>query len=112
MANVLVTSALLSCGPVPPHGPITVTSTAALTVNGNPVLVKADFERAVLKCGVQPPSKQCTKLLPFTAGVSTVLKVGGQPVVLASARADTDATATNSGAFTVMSPGQTILDSK
>ncbi|ATL67470.1 hypothetical protein [Nocardia terpenica] len=112
MAKVLVASARLSCGPVPPHGPITVTATAALTVDGNPVLVVADFARAVLACGVQPPSKPCTKLLPFTAGVSTVLTVGGQPVVLASAVAQTDATAANGGAFTVTAPGQTILDSK
>lgn len=109
MAKVLVTSSTLTCG----HAPLTVSSSAVLKVNGSPVLVVGDFAAAKLTCTtVTSAGGPCKQLLAFTAGVSTVLKVGGQAVVLASAAALTDASAANGGTFTVGAAGQTILDSK
>lgn len=109
MAKVLTTASQLTCK----HLPITVSSSAVLKVGGNPVLLKADFDSATFKCTtVTAAGGPCKKLAPFTAGISTVLKVGGKPVVLADAKALTDATAANGGEFTVVDPGQTILDAK
>ncbi|WP_378729861.1 hypothetical protein [Nocardia brasiliensis] len=109
MAKVLVTNSQLTCT----HAPLIVRSSAALTVNGNPVLLVTDFPAATFACTtVTPAGGPCKKLLPFTAGVSTVLKVGGQPVVLATAAALTDASAANAGKFTVVDAAQTILDAK
>ncbi|WP_433634297.1 hypothetical protein [Nocardia sp. CA-120079] len=113
MAKVLVTSAQLSCGPMPPHNVLTMNSSAILTVRGVAVLLAPGYRDAQLTCAIPPEGGgPCTKLLAFSAGVSTVLKVGGQPVVLETAAASTDATATNGGKFTVITPGQTILDAK
>ncbi|MFI6041865.1 hypothetical protein ACIA8C_09535 [Nocardia sp. NPDC051321] len=104
MAQVLTTDAVLNCG----HGKIAVSSSAALHVSGNPVLLQGDFATAKFACANSTPPGPCNAFAAFTAGVSTVLKVNGQPVMLASAKA----LIAPKGDLVVTSPGQTILDAK
>ncbi|MGW4848075.1 hypothetical protein [Nocardia brasiliensis] len=113
MAKVLVTTANLRCGAAPPHQPLTMSSSAILTVRGARVLLASDYRNATLDCKVPVEAGgPCKQLLSFTAGLSTVLKVNGTAVVLATAAAPTDASAANGGKFTVVDPGQAILDAK
>lgn len=109
MAIALTTSSVLTCG----HSPIKVSSNSVLKVNGSPVLLQTDFTSAVFQCTTTTATGgPCKKCAPFTAGVSTVLKVGGESVVLTDAKALTDASAANGGKFTVVDAAQTILDAK
>ncbi|RDI68164.1 hypothetical protein [Nocardia pseudobrasiliensis] len=106
MAQVLVVGAVMTCS----HAPIHVTGSTVLKVAGQPVLVESDFTTAVFDCAAPSPGP-CKKLGPITAGLSTVLRVGGKAVVLSSAVAVTLGSGT-SGKLTVTDPGQTILDAK
>ncbi|MFI6166355.1 hypothetical protein ACIBCN_06160 [Nocardia sp. NPDC051052] len=109
MSIALTTSSVLTCG----HASIKVRSSSVLKVNGSPVLLQSDFTSAVFQCTTTTPTGgPCKKLAPFTAGVSKVLTVGGEAVVLADAEALTDASAANGGKFTVVDAAQTILDAK
>jgi hypothetical protein len=78
-----------------------------LKVNGKPVLLKADLEKAIIAgCTLSP--KPCAKVDKITAGASTVLKVNGEPVMVAVLVGTTD----QKEPLLLISPGQTALDSK
>ncbi|MFF0492151.1 hypothetical protein ACFYTQ_24235 [Nocardia sp. NPDC004068] len=101
MAPVLVVGAVLSCG----HGPITVKSNAILTVAGQPVLLADDARsQAAFKCSLSTP---CTAFGPFE-GLSTVLTVRGQRVLLTTTTAKT----LPNGSLIITAPGQTVLVAK
>jgi hypothetical protein len=89
MAVVLTATAVLVC----PHGgPLTVrASQRRFTVDGQPVLVRADLLTAVIAC--PNPGPKCTSVLSIDAGLATSLSVGGQPVALRTARGSTNAAA-------------------
>lgn len=85
-SHVLTADSIIHC----PHSPgkLALTGiTHKLTVQGKPVLVKAD----ILATSVQgcpnptsspPPSHTCTKINSVSSGEATKLKVGGVPVML------------------------------
>jgi len=104
MAAVLVDGVEIQCL----HGgkaKITPSQTA-LKVGGKAAILKTDLEKALITgCGLTP--KPCAKMDTITAGVSTVLKVNGTPVMLASVQGKTD-----QEPILLLSNGQTVLDSK
>lgn len=88
MAAVLTAASTLVC----PHGfPMNVTpSRRLLTVDGEAVLVKADLLAATFKCAASSPNVPCKKVVSVTGGLSTTLRVGGDPVALAEATGNSD----------------------
>lgn len=92
MAGVLTTASTVLCDLAAPSshgGQVTVASTAKLTVNGNPVLVKNSVASKAVPPGAckTPPSnssKPCTSVTSVASGESAKLKTGGNPVLLDS----------------------------
>ena len=79
-------------------------SRRALTVGGAAVLVRGDLlAGAFLGCQLQPVP--CAQITVITAGVSTTLTLGGQPVMLATAQGST-----NVGQWLAIDAGQTQLE--
>lgn len=102
MPAVLTEASLLKCV----HGGIfTVTpSQKQLLVGEKGVLVAKDLENfEFLTCPLQPT--RCTKTTNADAGVSTTLRVGDQPVLLATAGGLTD-----QGTWSVVEAGQKTLE--
>jgi hypothetical protein len=108
MPAVLTTASVLLC----PHlAPLVIrASQRLLTVDGQPVLLRADILAAsVPTCtNTGGPRKPCTAVT-VTAGVSRTLSVGGEPVVLANASGFTDA-APGPVSWRVSSVNQTKLE--
>src|SRR5258706_7303975 len=83
MANVLTTGSLINCLHT---GTATLTSSAKLTVSGNPVLLQSQVTGFSITGCTQVGSglTPCKSILTVTAGVSTKLTVGGDAVLLDS----------------------------
>ncbi|MFG1792615.1 hypothetical protein [Nocardia sp. NPDC049149] len=109
MEDVLTTEAKLLCGALATgHALIGVKSTAALTVNGKPVLVKSSFRSPDFPCANQGSAGGKCSTFSLTAGTSTVLKVNNEPVVLATIAA----TIGPAGTLIKVDAGQSILHVK
>jgi hypothetical protein len=112
MPAVLTTSSKLVCA----HGGelVVQASTAALSAAGSPVLVRADLLAAtVSRCpntNATAGQKPCLKVTSVLAGASTALTVGGQPVMLETARGLTDAAPPLPVMWQVGSAGQSVLE--
>ncbi|MCC5858922.1 MAG: hypothetical protein JJT90_12250 [Ectothiorhodospiraceae bacterium] len=84
MAKVLTTAGTVICG----HGGnATLSSSAKLTVDGDPVLLQSDFSSWPFDAGcAQKDSSssqvQCATITGITGGASTKLTVGGVAVLL------------------------------
>ncbi len=115
MALILTTASRLGC----PHGG-TVQLTAGrtgLTVDGKPVLAKADVVgKAITGCSTvtssTPPTKQCLTVTSVIAGESLLLSVGGMKVLTADALGLTDGLVGGPVQWTVTSAGHTKLESR
>ncbi|MET7479562.1 hypothetical protein ABZT17_35085 [Streptomyces sp. NPDC005648] len=102
MAAVLTAAATLQC----PHGAplLVVPGGRLLTVDGHPVLTRADLLGATVPaCPSTPP---CGQVASVDAGLATTLRVGGEPVALETARGSTLA----ASPWQVVSAGQTTLE--
>lgn len=105
MPAVLTTASTLLC----PHGGQIVAepSQTLLTVDGRPVLLRADLLGPVLiGCPLKPPATPCVKILSITDGVATTLRVGTEPAVLETARGATNV----QPGWLVSAAGQTKLE--
>jgi hypothetical protein len=88
MSNVLTTSSTVSCGH--PPGAASTVSAAKLAVAGSPVLLATSIMgKGVSSCFTQlasdntgPIAKPCAAVIEVSAGSSTKLTCGGQPVML------------------------------
>lgn len=94
MAGVLTVGSDVTCGH---QGTVTVTSSAKLSVSGNPVLLKAGIaNQPVTGCAIVPtvaPAPISTKCLLVTSvdgGEATKLTAGGSPVVLETLKGETN----------------------
>jgi len=102
MPAVLTEKSALECEH---RGAITVTpGQDVLKVGTDRVLVATDLQTALINCP-QPPATRCTFVVGIAKGVSTRLKAGGQPVLLAGANG-----ATNAGTWRATEARQTILE--
>ena len=100
MPLVLTMPDTVRCGhTLPPKlGIVTTSSAAKLKVNGNAVLLMDSIaSKSVADCATVaasdvsgPTAKPCTAVSAVTAGQSLKLKVGGQPVMLATLKGSTD----------------------
>jgi hypothetical protein len=114
MPTVLTTASTLRCA----HGGELViqASTNALVVGGSPVLVQADLLVATVSPGTCTNTntnlgqKPCLKVTSIITGASTVLTVGGQPVMLETARGLTDASPPLPVLCQVSMAGQSVLE--
>jgi hypothetical protein len=86
MAAVLTGASTLVC----PHGfPMVATpGQRLLTVDGQAVLVESDLLAATFSCSAG--SAKCTKVDRITGGLSTTLRVGDEPVALATVTGTSD----------------------
>jgi hypothetical protein len=101
MAAVLTAASVLTCSH---QGPLTVRpSQRLLTVDGQPVLVRADMFLAQIACPLT--AGRCLTVTSIDAGLSRTLRVGTEPVLLATARGLTSP----SGTWGVFSAGQLKL---
>jgi hypothetical protein len=102
MAAVLTAASTLQCL----HGaPLVISpSQDRLTVDGRSVLVRADLRAATIPTCPATPTP-CGNVASITAGLSTALRVGDEPVALQTAQGTT-AVAT----WRVVSAGQTKLE--
>jgi hypothetical protein len=82
-----------------------------LTVEGRPVLVRADPEgRPITACpNVGPTIKPCTNTLRVQSGYSSWVRVGGRPVVLDTVTGLTDGTPPGVVEYRVSAPGQALV---
>jgi len=102
MPAVLTEKSALECGH---KGAITVTpGQDVLKVGEDRVLILTDLRTALISCP-QPPATRCTVIAGITQGVSTRLKAGGQPVLLADANGTT-----NASTWRATDARQTILE--
>lgn len=111
MPAVLTTASTLQCV----HGG-TITanaSSSALTVGGSPVLVQADLASATIagctNTNASAGQVPCVAITSVAAGVSTTLKVAGQPAMLATARGLTNGSPQLPVMWQVISAGQSLL---
>jgi hypothetical protein len=103
MPQVLTAGATVLCvhgGPVtlPPGRP-------TVTAGGANVLAYGDLEGMPVACPLKPPLVPCVAVVSTLAGFSTVLTVGGAPVLLTTATG-----ATNAGTWSVAAPGQVTVE--
>jgi hypothetical protein len=95
MPNVLTMASTVTCGHA---GKVTVASTAKLTVNGSPLLLKSSIAgKPVATCATPPAAdasgptaKPCTLVATVSLGEAMKLTVGGQPVMLDTLKGETD----------------------
>jgi hypothetical protein len=107
MPAVLTTASKLVC----PHGfdMLATPGAAMLTVDGNPVLVRADLLTATFACAASGPGiKPCTKVASIDAGLSGTLRIRDEPAALATALGTTDGNPPTP--WRVTSAGQTKLE--
>ncbi|MFP2913092.1 hypothetical protein ACLESD_50430 [Pyxidicoccus sp. 3LFB2] len=82
-----------------------------VTVEGRPVLVRADPEgRPIAGCpNIGPTIKPCTLTLAVKQGYSTLVTIDGRPVCLDSLTGLTDGTPPGMVKYKVNAPGQTLV---
>lgn len=82
-----------------------------LTVEGRPVLVRADPEgRPIASCpNIGPTIKPCTNTLAVKQGYSTFIRVDSKPVCLDTVTGLTDGTPPGVVEYKVNAPGQTFV---
>ena len=112
MPAVLTTASKLVCAH---SGELVVqASTSALSAGGSPVLVQADLLAATVSgctnVNANLGQKPCLKVTSIIAGASAVLAVGGQPVMLETAKGLTDAVPPLPVLWQVGSAGQMVLE--
>src|SRR4051812_16396711 len=96
MPSVLTTGSTVLCGPNTGGyhgGRVATTSSAKLTVNGAPVLLRSGIGPTlsfVCKTPSSTSTKPCTSVTAITQGDATKLTVGGAPVMLDSLAGKTD----------------------
>jgi hypothetical protein len=96
MPSVLTTLSNVTCGH--PPGLAQVQSQAKLAVGGGPVLLEAGIRsQRITACGtpLSTNSIPCQLVSSVTAGLSTKLRAGGQPVVLQTLKGTTNGTVGN-----------------
>ena len=83
-----------------------------VTVQGRPVLVRADPEgRPIAGCpNIGPTIKPCTLTLAVQKGYSDFIRINGQPVCLDSVTGLTDGTPPGVVKCKVNVPGQTLVE--
>ncbi|MFP2934312.1 hypothetical protein ACLESO_56175 [Pyxidicoccus sp. 3LG] len=88
-----------------------VNSQSWVTVEGRPVLVRADPEgRPIAGCpNIGPTIKPCTSTLAVQQGYSTLVTIDGKPVVLDSLSGLTDGTPPGTVKYKANAPGQTLV---
>ncbi|WP_020671287.1 hypothetical protein [Amycolatopsis nigrescens] len=101
MAAVLTEASVVKCV----HGgAVKVTATGtSLTVHGQAVLLPSDLLIGVIDC--PNASAPCATITGITKGLSAKLRLGGQPVLLATAEGTT-----NSGTWRVADANQAKLE--
>ena len=110
MAFVLTTASQLIC----PHSGTLVLTAARrlLTVDGQPVIVESDLRAATFTPGscknVGGNLTPCTNISSVTAGLSSMLSVGGEAVTLDTVQGLTNSTPP--APFQVVTAGQTKLE--
>lgn len=84
-----------------------------VTVETIPILVEPDPEgRHITACpNYGPTIKPCAKTLKVAKGYSTLVRIDGHPVVLASLQGLTDGTPPGTVLYGVRDPAQTFVDS-
>lgn len=111
MAGVLTAASTLQC--IHKGTLVVQASQQALTVDGQPVLVQADLLAAtVAGCTNNNPAAgqaPCLAVTAVSAGLSSTLSVGHQPVVLETAQGLTNGTPPAPVMWQVASAGQTKL---
>src|SRR5918998_2407809 len=113
MATILTTGSKLAC----PHGGSVQLSAGRtqLTVDGKPVLAKADvMGKPISGCTTvtnpQTGAKQCMTVATVLAGEAQHLSVGGMPVLTTQAKGLTDGSGPGPVQWSVQSAGQTKLE--
>jgi hypothetical protein len=109
MFAVLTAASVVLC---PHQAPLTITpSQHLMTVDGQPVLVRADLlAGSVPTCpNVGPGLKKCLAVVSVLGGLSATLRIGGEPVVLENAHGLTDGVP-GPVEWRVQSAGQTKLE--
>jgi hypothetical protein len=113
MAQILTTGSKLTC----PHGGSVQLSAGRtkLTVDGKPVLAKADvMGKPVSGCSTvtnpQSGTKQCLTVTSVLAGEAQLLSVGGMPVLTTSAQGLTDGLVGGPVQWSVQSAGHSLLE--
>lgn len=102
MPAVLTAASTLQCPHLAPL--LIVPGGHLLTVDGQPVLTRADLLSATVPaCPNKPP---CGGVLSIDSGLATTLRVGGEPVVLETAQGPT----LTASPWQVVSAGQTKLE--
>jgi hypothetical protein len=88
-----------------------VASQSWVTVEGRPVLVRADPEgRPIAGCpNIGPTIKPCTNTLAVKAGYSSLLRIDGREVCLDTVRGLTDGTPPGVVEYKVNAPGQLLV---
>lgn len=88
-----------------------VPSQSFVTVEGRPVLVRADPEgRPIAGCpNIGPTIKPCTATLAVQQGYSPLVTVDGRPVCLDSLAGLTDGTPPGTVKYKVNAPGQSLV---
>jgi hypothetical protein len=88
-----------------------VASQSWVTVEGRPLLVRADPEgRPIAACpNIGPTIKPCTTTLAVQTGYSTLLRVDGRAVCLDTVTGLTDGTPPGIVKYKVNAPGQTLV---
>jgi hypothetical protein len=102
MPAVLTAASTLQC---PHRAPLLIVPAGhLLTVDGQPVLTRADLLTATVPaCPNKPP---CGGVVSIDAGLATTLRVGAEPVALETAQGSTLA----GSPWQVVSAGQTKLE--
>ena len=107
MPFVLTSASVLSCGHQGKF--VLVPSQTKLKVDGNPVLVEGDLEKATIAgCTTPAPGKLCTKVSSVIVGVAITMAVDGKKVLLDTAMGLTDGVPAPAP-WSVTSAGQTKL---
>ena len=108
MPYVLTESSQITC---PHNAPVSVSSSAKLSVAGAKVLLLSGVSGADIEGCLNPnnsSSKQCT-VVTSADGAAAKLTVAGQPVVNDTFAGTSDGTPPNPPALLLLSPGQTKL---
>jgi hypothetical protein len=103
MPLVLTTVTKITCAK---KGTARGPGSANLRVDGRPVLTTSWADDAVIT-GCKSATKPCTKVTAVAKGPATKLRVGGEPVLLATLSGTTDGD--DAALAPILNPGQTKL---
>ncbi|HEX9018919.1 MAG TPA: hypothetical protein VF806_07015 [Anaerolineaceae bacterium] len=109
--KILTLKAVIICAHIPP-GKVSLSATQKLvTVEGVPVLVRADPEaKSIVGCpNARPGIKPCTLTLVVKKGYSDLMRIDGRQVCLDTINGLTDGTPPGTVNYTVQKPGQTLV---